>query len=210
MRLSYTEIWRAIDKLAMMQNLSVSALAIKAGLDPTTFNPSKRINASGRPRWPSTESIHKILQVTNTSAADFLSMSGGSGLTSSAVTMPLLNLPVGKHPSFFAATGEPKKNNAWDAIEFPGHIPPHAFALEVTDDAYLPYYKNGDRLIAAAGGIFRHGDRVVVALKSGDILLGIFARHSALNLELNLMNGNSMTIPNADISWLARILWATQ
>lgn len=69
---THSEIWNAIDKLAQDNGYSPSGLAKKAGLDPTTFNKSKRVSADGKPRWPSTESISKILTVTNTKLADFL------------------------------------------------------------------------------------------------------------------------------------------
>ena len=62
--LTHSRIWNAIDTLAETHGMSASGLAKKAGLDPTTFNKSKRIAADGRPRWPSTESVAKILQAT--------------------------------------------------------------------------------------------------------------------------------------------------
>ena len=57
----HDDIWRALDALAAEHGLSASGLARKAGLDPTAFNPSKRIGADGRARWPSTESVAKVL-----------------------------------------------------------------------------------------------------------------------------------------------------
>ena len=53
--LTHAHIWNALDRLAARAGLSASGLAKKAGLDPTTFNKSKRITPEGRPRWPSTE-----------------------------------------------------------------------------------------------------------------------------------------------------------
>lgn len=61
---THTQLWLAIDALAKMAQLTPSGLARRAGLDPTTFNKSKRFAADGRPRWPSTESLAKILEVT--------------------------------------------------------------------------------------------------------------------------------------------------
>ena len=59
--LTHNQIWNAIDRLAARAKLTASGLAKKAGLDPTTFNKSKRITPEGRPRWPSTESVAKAL-----------------------------------------------------------------------------------------------------------------------------------------------------
>ena len=55
--LTHDQVWTALDRLADRAGMSASGLAKKAGLDPTTFNKSKRVTADGRERWPSTESI---------------------------------------------------------------------------------------------------------------------------------------------------------
>ena len=69
--LTHDWIWQAIDALASRKDLSASGLARLAGLDATAFNPSKRFTPEGRPRWPSTESIAKILEVTGTTLDEF-------------------------------------------------------------------------------------------------------------------------------------------
>ena len=46
--LTHAQIWTALDRLAARAGLSPSGLAKKAGLDPTTFNKSKRITPDGR------------------------------------------------------------------------------------------------------------------------------------------------------------------
>ena len=76
---THEEIWQAIDHLAQRHGYSPSGLAKKAGLDPTTFNKSKRISADGKPRWPSTESISKILAVTGENIVQFLGPDSGKG-----------------------------------------------------------------------------------------------------------------------------------
>ena len=60
--LSHETIWSAIDTLAERHQLTPSALAKRAGLDPTSFNKSKRFGPDGRKRWPSTESVSKVLE----------------------------------------------------------------------------------------------------------------------------------------------------
>ncbi len=71
---THEEIWAAIDELAKENNYSTSGLARKAGLDPTTFNKSKRFTKDGKPRWPSTESISKILFATDTQIVEFMEL----------------------------------------------------------------------------------------------------------------------------------------
>ena len=74
--LSHRAIWDGIDALARRHGHSVSALAKLAGLDATAFNVSKRVSKDGRERWPSTESISKILEATGESFDSFLSGTG--------------------------------------------------------------------------------------------------------------------------------------
>ena len=75
--LRHSDIWAAIDRVANEYKLSASGLARRAGLDPTTFNKSKRFSREGKPRWPSTESVPKILSVTGLSFVDFAAFAGG-------------------------------------------------------------------------------------------------------------------------------------
>ena len=50
--MKHEDIWRAIDTLAAENGLSASGLAKRSGLDPTTFNPSKRCMPDGRTAGP--------------------------------------------------------------------------------------------------------------------------------------------------------------
>jgi phage repressor protein C with HTH and peptisase S24 domain len=60
---THAQIWAAIDAIAETQGMSASALAISAGLDATALSRSKRVGRDGRARWPSTETLSKILTV---------------------------------------------------------------------------------------------------------------------------------------------------
>src|SRR5262245_32411249 len=72
--LTHGKVWSAIDSLAKRYGLAPSGLAKKAGLDPTSFNPSKRVTNEGRPRWPTTESVAKVLEATGASLDDFVAL----------------------------------------------------------------------------------------------------------------------------------------
>lgn len=69
--MNHYQIWNAIELFAHDHGMSCSGLAKRSGLDPTTFNKSKRASVFGQPRWPSTETISKILSATNASPQDF-------------------------------------------------------------------------------------------------------------------------------------------
>ena len=71
---THTQVWAGLDRVASSFGYSPSGLAKQAGLDPTSFNKSKRISPDGKPRWPSTESLSKVLAVTGATMSDFTSL----------------------------------------------------------------------------------------------------------------------------------------
>jgi phage repressor protein C with HTH and peptisase S24 domain len=71
MKNDHSKIWTAIDRIAVQNNMSVSALAKRAGLDATAFNKSKRAYPSGKLRWLSTESLAKVIHAVDLSWAEF-------------------------------------------------------------------------------------------------------------------------------------------
>src|ERR1700732_3049277 len=103
--LTHEQIWSALDRLAERAGLSASGLAKKSGLDPTTFNKSKRVTADGRERWPSTESVAKALAATNSSIDSFVRLIGDA--TRTVQTVPLLGFAQAGASSHFADGGFP-------------------------------------------------------------------------------------------------------
>ena len=69
--MNHYQIWHALDLFAHEHGMTCSGLAKLSGLDPTTFNKSKRMTIFGQPRWLSTGTISKILSATVASAQDF-------------------------------------------------------------------------------------------------------------------------------------------
>lgn len=217
MSLSHDAIWQAIDRLAEHTKLSTSGLARKAGLDPTAFNRSKRISPEGKPRWPSTESLSKILTVTGVSISDFMTfVETREVYVISRVLRPIAHLPLTRamHGDYFKPGGFPK-SEGWDAIEI-AEITPLAdndFTFEIDTYDYEPVYRYGSVLILSSTYEIRRNDRIVVKLRNGDFKMGIFQRRSALKLDLkHLLDANApeLSIPSEDIEWVSRILWAQQ
>src|SRR5579883_899014 len=99
--LTHAQVWSAIDRLAARAGLSASGLAKRAGLDPTTFNKSKRITAAGRARWPSTESIAKALAATGTSLDTFVTLIEPASGSATTEQVPLLGFAQAGAGGFF-------------------------------------------------------------------------------------------------------------
>ena len=213
--LSHEQIWAVIDRLAERQMLSASALARKAGLDPTTFNKSKRISAEGRPRWPSTESLAKILDATGISADDALQLFAGRASIARAPetksAIPLLGFAQAGQGGYFDDAGYPA-GQGWDEIAFPGLERDNLIALEVSGDSMLPLYRDGDRLIVDRNAQVRKGDRVVVRTNAGEVMAKILARQTAKSLDLHSLNPDHphRSFETAEVDWIGRIIWASQ
>jgi phage repressor protein C with HTH and peptisase S24 domain len=208
--LTHTRIWNAIDQLAEAHGMSASGLAKKAGLDPTTFNRSKRIAADGRPRWPSTESVAKILHATGSTLENFLDIVGGRGRPGKR-TVPLIGLAQAGRGGFFTDAGFPA-GNGWDEVTLPDIDDDHAYALEISGDSMLPLYRKGDTIVVSPASKPRKGDRVVLKTTDGEVMAKELVRKTEKQIELRSFNPShkDRTIPMSEVAWIARILWSSQ
>ena len=211
--LSHLGIWAAIDALAERAGLSASGLARRAGLDPTTFNPSKRVAADGRPRWPSMESIAKALAAVEASIADFAAL---LDRREPVVLLPLRPIPLvglaeAGAQGYFDAGAFPL-GAVLDAAPVPRRLGEEVFALEVHGDSMLPAYRDGDRIVVSPTAPCRRGDRVVVRTLAGEVMVKVLERRSGGRIELSSLNPahEGRTFPTGEVEWMARIVWASQ
>ncbi len=209
--LKHANVWMAIDRLAQEYGLSASGLARKSGLDPTTFNKSKRITREGKLRWPSTESISKILNATGASLNEFVSYVGEGGGAGVYRNIPLIGFAQAGSQGYFDDAGYPT-GGSWDEIPFPGFADTHAYALEITGDSMEPVLRDGDIVIVSPEANLRRGDRVVVKTRNGEVMAKILLRQSARKIDLESMNKahTDRSLPVDDVEWVHRIIWATQ
>jgi phage repressor protein C with HTH and peptisase S24 domain len=204
----HQDLWKAIDALAARRGATPSGLAKQAGLDPTTFNPSKRVGKDGRPRWPSTESLFRALEAAGADLGEFADLLSGSGSGSRAI--PIVGAARAGADGYFDEQGFPV--GAEDTVHFPGNEEGRLYALEINGDSMEPLYRAGDLVIVQAGAAVRRGDRVVVRMKSGEVLAKILARKTDSALELTSVNPaySAREVARADVDWMARIVWASQ
>ncbi len=209
---SHKQVWAAIDTIAERYGYSASGLAKKSGLDPTSFNPSKRNGPDGRPRWPTTESIANLLDAAGASIEEFADLlSGRKGQPPRRKQIPLLGLARAGKGGYFDDSGFPV-GNGWDEIDVPGVTDNTAYALEITGDSMLPVYREGDTIIVSPGATVRKGDRVVVRTTDGQVMAKVMQRQTAKNVELASFNAahDTKTLDMKDVDWMARIIWASQ
>lgn len=216
--MKHEEIWRALDTLAAESGLSPSGLAKRAGLDATTFNPSKRRMPDGRARWPSTESVAKVLEATGATLENFTSLvtgaraiSSGTALRSTGRRIPLIGLAQAGGDGFFDDGGYPV-GGGWDEIASPEIIDPNAYAVEISGDSMEPVFRDGDIVIVSPVAPVRRGDRVVVRTGSGEVMAKQLVRRSARKLELRSVNPDyrDYVFELAEIAWIHRIIWVSQ
>lgn len=209
--LTHADVWRAIDRLAAKHGMSPSGLARRAGLDPTTFNKSKRVTREGKQRWPSTESIAKILGATGASLGEFVILVGERQADALSHQIPVIGLDQADDDGLFDPDGRPA-GDGWDEMLFPQLADPDAYAFEVGDDRLAPVYRAGDVIILSPRASLRRGDRVVVKLRDGGMVAGRLLRKTVRRVQLAAIAGGEpdRALDAGRVAWISRILWASQ
>ena len=207
--LNHTQIWRAIDGLAARHRMSPSGLAKLAGLDPTTFNKSKR-GAGGKLRWPSTESLSKVLAATGSSLDEFIALVSEERTVKTRM-VPLIGMAQAGASGYFDDAGFPA-GSGWEDIAFPEIADPHCYALEITGDSMAPVYRDGDRILVSPSGSLRRGDRAVAKTRAGEVMAKSIGRMTAQRIELKSFNPafEDRHFALADLAFIHRIVWASQ
>jgi phage repressor protein C with HTH and peptisase S24 domain len=208
--LTHSQIWRAIDALATRHGMSPSGLAKLAGLDPTTFNKSKRGSANGKLRWPSTESLAKVLSATGAGLEEFVALVAERSMVRTRM-VPLIGMAQAGTSGYFDDAGFPA-GSGWEDIAFPEIADAHCYALEITGDSMLPVYRDGDRILVSPQGSLRRGDRVVVKTHAGEVMAKQLGRMTAQRIELKSFNPafDDRNFALNEIAFVHRIIWASQ
>ena len=175
---------------------------------------SKRVSKDGRERWPSTESISKVLEATGENFDSFLLGTGAfvqQLQQSPNRTVPLLGLAQAGHGGFFDSAGFPA-GQGWDEIALPTAGQGSIYALEVHGDSMEPLYREGDRIVVSPTEQVRRGDRVVVKTRDGEVMAKILARQTGRQIELHSLNPayEPRIFELSEVEWIARIIWASQ
>jgi phage repressor protein C with HTH and peptisase S24 domain len=215
--MNHADIWRALDTLAAEKGLSASGLARRAGLDPTAFNPSKRVAADGRPRWPSTESLSRVLAAVGEDFSTFAGLVAGRRVIAGAMPrpdrrVPLIGLTQAGSAGYFDDGGYPV-GGAWDEIALPEVADdPNAYALEISGQSMEPVYREGDHVVVSPAAPIRRGDRVVLRTVAGEVMAKQLVRRSAMRVEVKSLNPAfpDLSFPLDQVAWIHRIVWASQ
>ena len=209
---THKQVWAAIDTIAERYGFSASGLAKKAGLDPTSFNPSKRFGPDDRPRWPTMESVNRVLDAAGAPVEEFAELLiGRKGQAPRRRQIPLLGLARAGKGGYFDDSGFPA-GNGWEEIDVPGVSDLNAYALEITGDSMQPVYREGDTIVVSPSATIRKGDRVVVKTADGQVMAKVMQRQTAKTVELASFNPDhpTKTLDTKDLDWMARIIWASQ
>lgn len=210
--LTHSQIWQAIDALASRNGLSPSGLAKLAGLDPTTFNKSKRA-ANGKLRWPSTESVAKALTAVGATLDQLVTLIEPDSATARkpARMVPLIGMAQAGSSGYFDDAGFPA-GSGWEEIGFPELADEHAYALEIIGESMVPVYRDGDRIVVSPAASLRRGDRVVVKTHAGEVMAKQLGRLTAQRVELKSFNPGyeDRSFALSEIVFIHRIIWASQ
>lgn len=202
---THNDIWTLVDRLARRRNMSASALAKLSGLDVTSFNRSKRTGPNGRERWPSTHSLSKILEATETDLSEIpLLLGQGEAVPQRLPSLPLSHLG----PDHLDDQGRPAGRD-WRMAGFTEKGDPESLAFRITDDSMAPVYRNGELLIVSRIQRSAPGQRLVIVMRDGTVLVREMTGRPPRGLALKPVNGvgQEQTVVRRDIRWLYRVRW---
>ena len=208
--LTHSQIWQAIDALASRNGLSPSGLAKLAGLDPTTFNKSKRA-AGGKLRWPSTESVAKALKAVGATLDQFVALVEPESRAARTRMVPLIGMAQAGAHGYFDDAGFPA-GAGWEEIGFPELADEHAYALEISGESMVPVYRDGDHIVVSPAASLRRSDRVVAKTHAGEVMAKQLGRMTAQRVELKSFNPayEDRSFALSEIAFIHRIIWASQ
>lgn len=203
----HADVWRAIDRLAAKHGFSPSGLARRAGLDATSFNKSKRKSRDGKLRWPSTESVARVLQATGETMAGFAALMGGATGALARRQVPMLPFSDAGTAKNFDEQGAPA-GSGWGEISLTPVDDSALYALKVTGNGLAPAYRSGDLLLVSPAAPARRGDRVVVKLKRGDVLVLDLVRRGTRKTEFAGIGSSARdrSLAADEIRWIARVV----
>ena len=97
-------------------------------------------------------------------------------------------------------------------MAFPDISDERVYALEINGDSMMPLYRDGDTIIVSPGAPVRRGDRVVVRTLEGEVLAKELKRKTLKTVELASLNPDhpDRVLQLSDVSFIARVIWASQ
>jgi phage repressor protein C with HTH and peptisase S24 domain len=209
--LKHSDLWRAIDELAARHGLTPSGLARKAGLDPTTFNKSKRINASGRERWPSTESLAKAMDAIDATFEELFDLVECNKSRGKPGNLPIAGESDAAVSSAYNDVGLPY-GPIWKSTRLPHVADPMAYAIRIESNDYRPALIPGGLVVASPYSPVDKGHRVVVRLQTGKIQLAVLLHNTSEEIDIGPFCSEKMRrkLSANDVAALHRIVWVTQ
>ncbi len=207
--MDYDQLWHAIDKIAQQNGLSLSGLAKKSGLDATTFNKSKRTRPDGKKRWPSFDSVNKILDTCHLNLADFYYLAENKIHPASYLSLPYILLSSLKNPKKFSPQNIDTRN--WQTANLP-FVTENTYAIDLDSTKFEPIYHFGAKLVVEKFSRIKKHDRVILLLSSGDALILEFVGCDDDVVTLQSINAPHERIKynRSDIKLLNKIIWASQ
>jgi phage repressor protein C with HTH and peptisase S24 domain len=116
-------------------------------------------------------------------------------------TMPMISFVEASEADHFDERGFPG-GDGWDEFGFAAVEDRHAFALEISGDALRPALRDGTFIIVSPASAIRRGDRVVIKIRSGEVIAKELTRKTSKAIELNSLNPAQPDRPLANEDYL--------
>ncbi len=205
---THQEIWDAIDILAENNDLSTSGLAKKAGLDSTTFNKSKRVTAGGKLRWPSTESISKILFVTGVNFSEFVGLIDNQNVNNAIHKDNIPYFRDLKSIEDYIRSGHAETAENYAVLPEKSQ---RVISFEITDKSLEPAYERGHLFILDLDCDYNKDDTVLICNSSKHLYVAKIIRETVETFYLkSCICDKTFELSKKECLWNAKILWYSQ
>lgn len=190
--------------------MTPSRLAQMSGLDPALLSQGRRKRPDGTFRWPSLETLSRILNRFDMTMDDFSGLMFGDPAAKAGFMLPCLNLYAASDDGHFDKNNLPIRSK-WLKVDFPDLRDPNCFGLIVDTDRYEPVYRENALLVCSPAHQVRRGDRIAFKAEDGYVRLATLVRQSTFTTDLaSILTEDVETLPTASLIWTARIAWARQ
>ena len=149
---------------------------------------------------------------TRHTSAEFVAFLGTVAGNGGALRrIPVIGYAQAGVKGFFDEAGFPT-GAGWDELLFPELGDLHAYALEISGDAMIPVYRDGDTVVVSPEANLRRGDRVVLRTNAGEVMAKQLARKGNKKIVLLSLNDAhpDHVFAVEDVAFVHRIVWVSQ
>jgi hypothetical protein len=200
--ISQETFWGVFDEIAKRNGIALSAMSVQTGLDKTSLLPSKR-HHNGEMRWPSTETLARVLNGMGMTERELAEILAGNAITTYTTGVPATTMSRLISKKAFNDNGE-RKLDAWEVVDLPIA---DSDTWVVMVDRHQPDIRDNAQVMVSDKSEIRPGDRVLV-VSDAFTGFGKLRRQTATTTVIqDTETGDDHILQTPEVQKLSRVLW---